>query len=110
MDTTRTEETGRRTLADAAADLVATAADAGEKARRTKQNVEDAIEDGMRATRHAVRRGRHAAEDLAAETTLRVRQRPLESVGLAFVVGLCLGGTVMYAIARLGRSTPRLQE
>ena len=97
-------ETGNgKSFTAAALGLAATALDWGEKAVRAKLAVDHAVEDGVRAAQHAVRQGRHAAEDLLEETTLRVRKHPLRSVGCAFASGLLLGGTMLYAIGRLRR-------
>ncbi|MEZ5320097.1 MAG: hypothetical protein R2752_22035 [Vicinamibacterales bacterium] len=51
----------------------------------------ESLEERARDTRRAITRGRHAAEDFAAETALKVRRRPLESIAIAAGVGAIVG-------------------
>jgi ElaB/YqjD/DUF883 family membrane-anchored ribosome-binding protein len=97
-------ETGNgKSFTAAALGLAATALDWGEKAVRARLAVDHAVEDGLRAAHEAVRKGRYATEDFLDQTTLRIRQEPLQSVGCAFASGVLLGGTMLYAIGRLRR-------
>ena len=54
--------------------------------------VSDAVEEGVRSANQAIRRGRHAAEDMAEEVKHSVKQKPFEAVGLAFAAGALAGG------------------
>lgn len=54
--------------------------------------VTDAVEDGLRTARQAIKHGRYAAEDAIEEAQHSVKQRPLVAVGAAFAAGLVVGG------------------
>ena len=54
----------------------------------------DAVEDGVRAARRAVKtakRGLEYASDLRDEAAYRVKREPFKAVGLAFGAGLLMG-------------------
>jgi hypothetical protein len=53
-----------------------------------------AVEDYADATQRAVRRGRLAAEDLIDEAAHSIKQRPIETVGLA--LGLAFGTGALF--------------
>jgi len=54
--------------------------------------VTDAVEDGVRSARQAIKHGRHAAEDVIEEAQHAVKQRPLQAMGIAFAAGVFAGG------------------
>jgi ElaB/YqjD/DUF883 family membrane-anchored ribosome-binding protein len=58
------------------------------------------VERTVRDVRRAVRRSRYAAEDFAADTARRVRQRPLASLGWAVLAGAVVGAVVGLILAR----------
>jgi len=64
--------------------------------------IED-VEEGIRRGRHLIARGRHAAEDGLATSTMSVRRHPLRSVALAVSAGALLGGVLGFVFARRGR-------
>jgi ElaB/YqjD/DUF883 family membrane-anchored ribosome-binding protein len=100
METTRAAGNGKTT---AVLGLATTAVNLGEKAVRAKLAVDHAVDDGVRAVREAVRRGRYAAEDFVGEATLYVRRNPLASIGWAFASGAVFAGTLLCAIRLLNR-------
>jgi hypothetical protein len=59
------------------------------------KDIVKAVEDYADATRRAVRRGRLTAEDLIDEVGHSIKQRPLQSVALAF--GLAFGTWALFA-------------
>jgi ElaB/YqjD/DUF883 family membrane-anchored ribosome-binding protein len=64
----------------------------------------EALEENVRDVRRAVVAGRHAVEDCAAETTLRVRRHPFMAVGLAVGIGSLVGCLVGFALGWRDRS------
>ena len=104
MDTSVTAESATaKSVTARALGLASTALDFGEKALHAKLAVEHAVDDGVRAARHAVRQGRYAAEDFVDQTTLRIRRKPLRTFGWALACGALFGGTAVYAIGRTWR-------
>jgi ElaB/YqjD/DUF883 family membrane-anchored ribosome-binding protein len=106
METTTTAEMPKpngKSCTARAFELAETALDLGEKALHAKFAVDHALEEGMRALRQAVRKGRYAAEDTVGQAMVYVRQKPLQSVGSAFVCGVLVGGAMIFAIGRLRR-------
>jgi ElaB/YqjD/DUF883 family membrane-anchored ribosome-binding protein len=59
------------------------------------------VDENVRHTRRAFIKSRHAAEDLADETVLHVRRRPLSAVALTLAVGTFAGGLLGFALGRL---------
>jgi ElaB/YqjD/DUF883 family membrane-anchored ribosome-binding protein len=86
-------------------ELAQSAFDLGEKALHAKFTVDHALEEGVRATRHAVRKGRDAAEDMVDQAAVYVRRKPLQSIGSVFVCGALFGGATLFAMGRLRRRT-----
>lgn len=64
-----------------------------------------AVQQRMRDARRAAVRGRHAVEDLTAETALRVRRRPLSAMALVGVAGVVSGCVVGFVLAQRARRT-----
>jgi ElaB/YqjD/DUF883 family membrane-anchored ribosome-binding protein len=58
-------------------------------------------DENVRQTRRAFIKGRHAAEDLADETVLHVRRRPLGAVALTLAAGMVAGGLLGFTLGRL---------
>ena len=61
-----------------------------------------AVEENVRDLRRAVVAGRHAAEDYAAEATIRVRRHPFVSLGIAVGVGTLFGCLIGFTLGRFG--------
>ncbi len=78
-------------------------ADATRIGERVGERMSDAIEEGYVVARRAVRRGRHAAEDLIDETSYRIKRDPLSAVAVTFGVGLGLGSIVGWLLTRRRR-------
>jgi len=66
--------------------------DAYRTVSKMKTAVSDAVEDGVRSANQAIRQTRHAAEDTIQDVKHTVRQKPFESVGIAFAAGVLSGG------------------
>ena len=66
--------------------------DAVREVSKVRTIVSDAVEEGVRSASQAIRRGRHAAEDMVEEVKHTVKQKPFEAVGLAFAAGVLAGG------------------
>jgi len=77
------------------ADILEKAATAEEARRgvsRISSIVTDAVEDGVRSASRAIRHGRYAAEDVIDQAEHKVKQRPLQAMGMAFAAGILVGG------------------
>jgi len=53
--------------------------------------VSDTIEESAPAAKRAVKRGRHAAEDLMDEAAYQIKRHPLRCMGITLRVGFGLG-------------------
>jgi hypothetical protein len=62
---------------------------------KTGEHITDAIEDGVTAARHAVRKASDVADDLLDDTTRGIKRHPLGTVtatfAIAFATGMLLG-------------------
>ena len=74
----------------------ATVEDVAREVSKIRSIVTDAVEDGLRSARQAIKNGRQAAEDVIEEAQHTVKQRPLESVGIAFAAGCVAGGLLAW--------------
>lgn len=63
----------------------------GHRAERTKEQLTDVVDEKVRAARRALRKGRHAAEDLADEVRLEARRNPIQTLGVALGIGAIVG-------------------
>jgi ElaB/YqjD/DUF883 family membrane-anchored ribosome-binding protein len=70
----------------------ATVEDARHEASKIRSIVTDAVEDGVRSARQAIKQGRYAAEDVIEEAQHTVKQRPLQAIGIALAAGVFAGG------------------
>ena len=80
-------------------DMPATVEDVLKEVSRIRETVTEAVDDGVKSAVRALKQGRHAAEDAIDDARHTVKQNPLQSVGLVFVVGLLAG----WLISALGR-------
>ncbi len=67
---------------------------------KIKTLVNDAVEDSVHSVSHAIKRGRHVAEDLIEEAQHTVKQKPFQTVGVAFAAGIFTGGIVAWLAFR----------
>jgi ElaB/YqjD/DUF883 family membrane-anchored ribosome-binding protein len=67
---------------------------------RIKEVVTDAVEDGVKQAVKAIKDGRQSAEDIIYDTKRRVKQKPLEAVGIVFAVGVLTGALLTWAGSR----------
>lgn len=70
--------------------------DALREVSKIRSIVSEAVEDGVRSANQAMKRSRHAAEDMIDDVRHTVKQRPFESVGVAFGVGALTGGLLAW--------------
>lgn len=69
----------------------ATVEDVAREVSKVRSIVADAVEDGVRSARQAIKHGRYAAEDVIEEAQHAVKQRPLQAMGIAFAAGVLAG-------------------
>lgn len=74
----------------------ATVEDVAREVSKIRSVVADAVEDGLRSARQAVKHVRRAADDTIEEAQHAVKQRPLEAVGIAFAAGFVAGGLLAW--------------
>lgn len=70
----------------------ATVEDAAREVSKVRSIVTDAVEDGVRSARQAIKYGRNAAEDVIEEAQHTVKQRPFQAMGIVFAAGVLAGG------------------
>ena len=85
---------------DKVTDVGVVAAHLGAEVKRVKGAVHDAFEDGINSATRAVKKGRHAAEDLIDDAEYRVKRHPLSSIGITFGIGLGLGAMIGILLTR----------
>ena len=56
----------------------------------------DRLDDGIRSARQAVKHSRYALEDIIEDAQHTVKQKPLGTVGVAFVAGILVGGVAIW--------------
>ena len=67
---------------------------------KIKSLVNDVVEDSVHSVTQAIKRGRHAAEDLIEEAQHTVKQKPFQTVGVAFAAGILTGGILTWIAFR----------
>ena len=80
-------------------DMPATVEDVLKEVTRIRETVTEAVDDGVKSAVRALKQGLHAAEDAIDDARHTVKQKPLQSVGLVFVIGV-LAGWVISALSR----------
>jgi len=63
---------------------------------KIKSFVAEAVEDSVHSAKQAIKGARHVAEDLVEEAQHTVKQRPFETVGIAFAAGILTGGLLSW--------------
>ena len=74
-----------------------------DRAHRARQTVADAVDDNARSVQRTVRRRMVQAQDAVDEFGLRVRRKPVRSVGIAFAAGAAVGAIAARAALALAR-------
>ncbi|MEQ1910758.1 MAG: hypothetical protein ABMA15_18200 [Vicinamibacterales bacterium] len=77
----------RERIVDAGRRVVQAANDA----RALKSVASDALEDGLYTARRAVKTAARDLVDVRDEASYRIKKAPMQSVGMAFGAGLCVG-------------------
>jgi hypothetical protein len=62
--------------------------------------VSDAVEDGVRLARRALRHGHYVAEDAVEGVQHIIKQRPFQAIGFAFTAGVLAGGFLTWFVVR----------
>ncbi len=70
----------------------ATVEDDRREVSKIRSIVTDAVEEGVRSARQAIKHGRYAAEGVIEEAQHTVKQRPLQAMGIVFAAGVLAGG------------------
>jgi ElaB/YqjD/DUF883 family membrane-anchored ribosome-binding protein len=78
-------------------DMPATVEDVLKEVTRIRETVTEAVDDGVKSAVRALKQGRHAAEDAIDDARHTVKQNPLQSIGLVFVIGVLAGWLVSMA-------------
>jgi len=66
---------------------------------RIKSIMTDAVEDGFKSAMKAINQSRDAAEDAIDDTRHAIKRHP-QAMGIAFAVGVLLGGAALWAVTR----------
>jgi ElaB/YqjD/DUF883 family membrane-anchored ribosome-binding protein len=72
----------------------------GMNAERMKEQLTHQFEDGMAEAKRALKRSRHAAEDLLDDTEYNIKQNPWRTVGLSLGLGLGIGALAGWLAGR----------
>lgn len=67
---------------------------------KIKSLVNDAVEESVHSAKQALRGARRVAEDLIEEGQHTIKQRPFQTVGIAFAAGLLAGGLLSWLALR----------
>jgi ElaB/YqjD/DUF883 family membrane-anchored ribosome-binding protein len=67
---------------------------------KIKSLVSEAMEDCIHSANQAIKRGRHIAEDVVEDAKQTVKQRPFQTVGIAFAAGVLAGGLLSWMALR----------
>ena len=69
----------------------ARAEDVRREVSKIRSIVTEAVEDGVRSARQAIKHGRYVADDVIEDAQQTIKQRPLQTVGAVFAVGVMAG-------------------
>ena len=68
--------------------------------REISRTVTDAVDDGVRTIVRALKQGREAADDAIRDVRYTIRQRPLQSMGILFALGVVTGALTAWIGSR----------
>jgi ElaB/YqjD/DUF883 family membrane-anchored ribosome-binding protein len=80
-------------------EMPATVEDVLREVSKIKTTVTEAVDDGVKSAVRTLRQGRDAAEDAIDDARRTVKRNPLQSIGVAFAVGV-LAGCVLSLVGR----------
>ena len=81
-------------------DKQATVEDVIREVNRLKSVVTEAVDEGVQTAVKAIKRGRDAAEDVIDDARHTVKQKPLQSIGVVFAVGVLTGSLIGWISSR----------
>ncbi len=70
------------------------------KLSRATSAMADAIEEGTRVIKHAVKQSGDTAEELLDDATMRVKRHPMETMAATFTLGVLVGGFLGWLVSR----------
>jgi ElaB/YqjD/DUF883 family membrane-anchored ribosome-binding protein len=74
----------------------ANAEDVRREVSKIRSIVTEAMEDGVRSARQAIKHGRYVAEDVIEDAQQTIKHRPLQAVGAVFAVGVMAGASLAW--------------
>lgn len=63
---------------------------------KIKSIINEAVEESVHSAKQAIRGAQHVAEDLIEEAQHTVKQKPFQTVGVAFAAGILAGGLLAW--------------
>lgn len=75
-------------------------ADSIRKLTRATSAMADAIDQGTRVIKHAIKHSGDTAEELLDDATQRVKRHPVETMAATFTLGIVVGGLLGWLVAR----------
>jgi hypothetical protein len=70
------------------------------KLTRATSAMADAIDEGRRVIKHAIKQSGDTAEELLDDATQRVKRHPVETMAATFTLGVLVGGVIGWLVAR----------
>ncbi len=70
------------------------------KLTRATSAMADAIDEGTKVIKHAIKRSGDTAEELLDDATQRVKRHPVETMAATFTVGVVVGGFIGWLVSR----------
>jgi len=70
------------------------------KLTRATSAMADAIDEGTKVIKHAIKRSGDTAEELLDDATQRVKRHPVETMVATFTLGVVVGGFVGWLVSR----------
>ena len=70
------------------------------KLTRATSAMADAIDEGTRVIKHAIKQSGDTAEELLDDATQRVKRHPIETMAATFTLGVVVGGFLGWLVSR----------